>query len=175
MGLVVAVVVVVAVVIPRVRASGPTHDHRDDPQRLSGWGYQPAGRAVAGSEGEDALAALGAATRELYRVVERTDFRVRSRLLAAEIAAVRPDLVGLQEVALWRYGPLDLERIGAPDAAEVDYDFLDLLLSELLAAGSATTSSRCRSEADVEAPAFAGPATGRPAAPAATSGSPCAT
>ena len=62
-------------------------------------------RAARGRPAGEALAALGQANDQVRAIVDQTDFRVRSRLLAAEIAAARPDLVGLQEVALWRDGP----------------------------------------------------------------------
>ena len=57
-------------------------------------------RAVEGRTGRDALLALGHANHELREFVERTNFDARSELLADEIAAARPDLMGLQEVAL---------------------------------------------------------------------------
>src|SRR5215204_1633656 len=51
--------------------------------------------------------------------------------IADEIQAASPDLVGVQEAALWRIGaPFD------PSPAEnVTYDFLQLLLDELAARG----------------------------------------
>ena len=110
----------------------------------------------AGLQGEEALVALGAATRELHEVVARTDFGIRSRLLAAEIAATRPDLVGLQEVALWRLGPLDLENAGRTDALEVEEDFLETLQSELLRRGLVYEVVQLQETTDVEAPSFAG-------------------
>lgn len=113
-------------------------------------------RAAQGRSGAEALLALGHANRELRDIVDRTDFRVRSRLLAAEVAAARPDLVGLQEVALWRHGPLELDRVGRLDASEVDLDFLDLLLTALEAHGTAYDVVRVQEESDVEAPAFTG-------------------
>lgn len=114
-------------------------------------------RAARGRTGPEALAALGRANDALRATVDETDFRVRSRLLAAEIAAAGPDLVGLQEVALWRTGPLEIADIGAPDATEVEYDFLDLLLAELTRAGAAYEVVQVQEEADVEAPAFPDP------------------
>jgi endonuclease/exonuclease/phosphatase family metal-dependent hydrolase len=60
--------------------------------------------------------------------VDETNFPERAKPLAKEIAESEPDLVGLQEVALWRQQiPSDL---GTP-ATEVKYDFLALLLQEL--------------------------------------------
>ena len=45
---------------------------------------------------------------QILRDVDTNNFRVRARGLAAEIRSVRPDLVGLQEVALWRLGVVNL-------------------------------------------------------------------
>jgi hypothetical protein len=82
-------------------------------------------------------------------------------LLADEIAAARPDLVGLQEVALWRHGPLQLDKIGQLNATEVDYDFLAILLGDLSNSGISYAVASIQQESDVEAPAFTGnPMTG---------------
>ncbi len=117
--------VVIFVVIPRVRPSGPITITVMTRNVYLGADVNRVVDAVAGLQGEEALVTLGEATREVHEVVARTDFGVRSRLLAAEIAAGRPDLVGLQEVALWRLGPLDLENAGRADAVEVEEDFLE--------------------------------------------------
>ncbi len=61
----------------------------------------------------------------ILRQVDATNFPVRAHGLAAEILAVQPDLVGLQEAALWRVGPVD----GAPTTTR--YDYLQLLLDQL--------------------------------------------
>src|SRR4029453_6114782 len=113
-------------------------------------------RAALDRKGPEGVLALGHANHELREIVDRTDFTTRSKLLAAEIAAARPDLVGLQEVALWRHGPLQLDQIGRPDASEVDYDFLATLVADLAARGIRYEIVQVQQESDVEAPAFTG-------------------
>ena len=76
-------------------------------------------------------------------------------MLAAEIAAARPDLIALQEVALWRHGPIELDQIGRPNATEVDFDFLATLLADLQARGVGYDVVQQQQGSDVEAPAFA--------------------
>lgn len=65
--------------------------------------------------------------------VDETNFPERAKPLAKEIAESEADLVGLQEVALWRQQiPSDLPpEFGGTPATEVKYDFLALLLQEL--------------------------------------------
>ncbi len=113
-----------------------------------------AARDAAGQGQLAVLLALGHATHESRAIVEQTDFGVRSRLLAREIASERPDLVGLQEVAWWRRGPLELGAVGVPNATETDYDFLQMLLDELSAAGVEYTAVHVQTESDVESPSF---------------------
>ena len=81
---------------------------------------------------------------------------LEAELLAEEIAAARPDLVGLQEVALWRHGPMQLDKIGQLNATDVDYDFLAILLSDLASRGTRYEVASAQQESDVEAPAFTG-------------------
>ena len=113
-------------------------------------------RATAGTTGAAALVAFGNSNDELRAVVDQTSFPVRSRLLAAEIASQRPDVVGLQEVALWRSGPLELGAIGTANASTVDYDFLTTLTSDLAATGAQYRVVNVQQESDVEGPAFKG-------------------
>ena len=102
---------------------------------------------------EETLVALGNATQLTRSVVDRTDFRVRAGLLAREIDRTRPDLIGLQEVALWRHGPLQLDQVGVPNASVVDYDYLQILLEAL----DGTYEPVCVGDrADVESPSFSG-------------------
>ena len=113
-------------------------------------------RAAMNRTGREGLLALGHANHELREVVTRTDFPTRSRLLAAEIAATRPDLIGLQEVGLWRHGPMQLDRVGRPDATQVDLDFLDMLLADLANRGVRYEVVQVQQLSDVEAPSFTG-------------------
>jgi endonuclease/exonuclease/phosphatase family metal-dependent hydrolase len=113
-------------------------------------------RAALNRTGRDGVLALGLANHELRETVDRTDFATRSKLFAGEITAARPDLIGLQEVALWRHGPLQLDQIGRPDATVVDYDYLAILLADLAARGVGYEIVHVQQESDVEAPSFTG-------------------
>jgi endonuclease/exonuclease/phosphatase family metal-dependent hydrolase len=154
---VVLLVVIAAVAVPRLAGGDPTSVTVMTRNVYLGADISRPVRAAQGKVGGEALAALGQANDAVRATVDETDFRVRSRLLAAEIAATRPDLVGLQEVALWREGPLELAAIGVPNATEVDYDFLELLLAELERLDLDYDVAQVRDEADVEGPAFPDP------------------
>jgi len=102
------------------------------------------------------LVALANGTHAVRDIVDQTNFPVRARLLAGEFVATKPDLVALQEVALWRHGPLELNQIAVANAATVDIDFLQILMGELAAQGASYTVVKVQQEADVEAPSFVG-------------------
>lgn len=76
------------------------------------------------------LQGLVDAAGSILKQVDANDFRVRARGLAAEILAKKPDLVGMQEVALWRTAPCT-ENPLPPRATHVRYDYLKLLMSHL--------------------------------------------
>ncbi len=109
---------------------------------------------AAGASPQEVVYALAVATDFTRRIVDATDFPTRAGLLARELATARPDLVGLQEVALWRSGPYEPGNVGVPNATTVDYDFLQLLLDALAAAGTPYEAAVVGTRADVEAPAF---------------------
>ncbi len=75
------------------------------------------------------IAGVAAAT---WGVIQYTDWPARAQGLADEIARVRPDVVGLQEVVLWR---TQTPGNGALDATDVAYDFLSDLLAALAQRG----------------------------------------
>ncbi|HET9021257.1 MAG TPA: hypothetical protein VFN34_05190 [Ornithinibacter sp.] len=108
----------------------------------------------AGATGPQIVQVLAVATDATRAIVDATAFPTRSKLLAREIAGARPDLVGLQEVALWRSGPLELDKVGLPNAETVDYDFLEILLDDLAAAGTPYAAAIVGERADVESPSF---------------------
>lgn len=91
--------------------------------------------------GANLLPAIGAkslpefvvANGQILREVTENNFPVRAEGLADEILEQKPDLVGLQEVALWRTAPPSLTPVltGEPTATTVRYDFLEELLAEL--------------------------------------------
>jgi endonuclease/exonuclease/phosphatase family metal-dependent hydrolase len=58
--------------------------------------------------------------------VKASNIPARAANLADEILAAKPDLIGLQEVSIWRTG-----AIMQPPAADVLYDQLDVLMAEL--------------------------------------------
>ncbi len=79
------------------------------------------------------LPTLFIAVAQAFGAVQATNPPERMEAIAAEIEAAQPDLVGLQEVSLWR---TDTPSDGPATPAEtVAFDFLQLLLDELSARG----------------------------------------
>ncbi|KAB7743816.1 hypothetical protein GA707_09985 [Nostocoides sp. F2B08] len=109
---------------------------------------------AAGGTTPQIVGALANGSAVTRAVVDQTDFTVRARLLADEILRTSPDVIGLQEVALWRSGPLELGAIGVPNAQTVDYDFLRLLLDELNSDRPLYRAEVIGLRADVESPSF---------------------
>jgi endonuclease/exonuclease/phosphatase family metal-dependent hydrolase len=81
---------------------------------------------------------LGVATD--YTNVVNTNFPERADAIAGEIAQARPNLVGLQEMALWQTFPVDAR--GNPSGPPtVTYDFEKILLERLAAHGVSYTTA----------------------------------
>ncbi|KMT22129.1 endonuclease/exonuclease/phosphatase family protein [Clostridium cylindrosporum] len=64
---------------------------------------------------------------ELFRQFLATNFPSRAKTIANQISLNKPDIIGLQEVAIWELIP--------PNSNKVVYDFLDILLYELKSKG----------------------------------------
>jgi len=94
---------------------------------------------------------LLAAVATAYGQAQATDFAGRADSWAAEIAAARPDLVGLQEAVQWRTQfPADFAPI--PDATTDAGDFVQLLLAALAKRGMQYQVASEATGYDVEAP-----------------------
>jgi endonuclease/exonuclease/phosphatase family metal-dependent hydrolase len=90
---------------------------------------------------------------EGYNQVKANDFAARAKRIAAEAKSNKPDLIGLQEAALWRRGPKD--GAGSP-ATQVEIDYIKLLSSALKKAGLKYRVARVQQEFDLEADAADG-------------------
>jgi endonuclease/exonuclease/phosphatase family metal-dependent hydrolase len=115
-------------------------------------------RPIAAAQGcTNPIACITAAANSAFvlrGIVDQTNFPARARLLAEEIDENEPDLIGLQEVALWRSGPRTQPLV--PDAQTVDYDYLEILLKALRREGLRYRAVVVQNEADIEAPSFEG-------------------
>jgi Endonuclease/Exonuclease/phosphatase family len=119
---------------------------------------------------------------QILREVTLNDFPTRAEGLADEILEKRPDLVGLQEVALWRTAPPSLAPLQTgPTATTVRYDYLQELLDELNEGNGKSGKGKpqyevivVQNEFDLEAPAdengVAGDGPGGPLADAEING-----
>jgi hypothetical protein len=86
---------------------------------------------------------------QVFSMVQSTNFPERAKALADEIAAIRPHLVGMQEVTLWRsQTPADFKL----NATHREYDFRAILLKELAARGQAYDVVADVENTDAEAP-----------------------
>jgi endonuclease/exonuclease/phosphatase family metal-dependent hydrolase len=65
---------------------------------------------------------------EAFADVQASNVQARIAAIAHEIKTTRPDLISLQEVALWQTGPFDPTM---PSANTVAFDYLQMLLDEL--------------------------------------------
>jgi endonuclease/exonuclease/phosphatase family metal-dependent hydrolase len=84
--------------------------------------------------------------------VSASEPEARMKLVAGEIAKAKPDLVGLQEVTLWRTGP---KGDPAP-ATDVAIDYLTVLRQELEAAGAKYRVVADQRTLDLEGPSDVG-------------------
>jgi endonuclease/exonuclease/phosphatase family metal-dependent hydrolase len=90
---------------------------------------------------------------DLWADVQASDFPARAKVIAARIVALAPDVVALQEVALYRtQTPSDFTPAAAPNATVAALDFLDLLTKELTALGARYRVAVESPNADVELP-----------------------
>ena len=105
---------------------------------------------TAGNQQEFLIAATRA-----YGELQQTDFPARAGVIADQIAKVRPDVVGLEEVAIWSVSaPYDPTPPGLPGAPfVVQYDFLQLVLDALRARGLHYVAASADTTTDVAAPA----------------------
>jgi endonuclease/exonuclease/phosphatase family metal-dependent hydrolase len=85
-----------------------------------------------------------------YAEINASNIPRRAGRLADEIAAEQPDLIGLQEVTLWRTGPLNNAV-----ASNVLYDQLQLLLDELANRNLHYSLVAAQNLIDAQAPDFA--------------------
>jgi len=100
--------------------------------------------------------ALYAAVGAAWTQVQANDFPARAGAIADEIAAARPDLVGLQEAMLFR---TDVPADGpATPAEDVAYDFVGLLVAALADRGLTYEAVSAFTGTDAELPAGLPPA-----------------
>src|SRR5215208_6771931 len=92
----------------------------------------------------------------LFQTVQKTDFNSRAALIADEIKKNKPDLVGMQEVALWRKGADGVKDGSATPATTVVYDWLDILDAELKERKLKYKVVRKQTEFDFEGPTALG-------------------
>jgi endonuclease/exonuclease/phosphatase family metal-dependent hydrolase len=93
---------------------------------------------------------LSLAAGAIWSRIQASDFPRRARALAAEIAAAKPDVVGLQEVSLYRS---DRPSDGPITPAEtVEQDYLRILLAALKARGQHYRAAATFESGELEVP-----------------------
>jgi len=118
-----------------------------------------------GANLDQAIAAIFSGDRQVitdaatatWASVMATNFPERSEVLADEIAHSQPQLVGLQEVSLYRTGPPDAFSENPTPAKRVRLDFLEILLQELNERGLHYAPVSVTKNFDVENPGYTSP------------------
>lgn len=88
---------------------------------------------------------------QLWQSKEASDLPGRAKLLADEIAAAKPDLVGLQEaIVFYKQMPSDFKASPGVNATTVDFDYVQTLLTELSARGVDYVAAVVAPHTDVE-------------------------
>lgn len=94
---------------------------------------------------------------EAWAGAQQSNFPARAGRIAALIADNRPDLVGLEEAAIYRVQhPGDAIIGGSVPATEVVYDFVALIIDSLAARGLEYDLVAADSTTDIELPVFTG-------------------
>lgn len=100
---------------------------------------------------------IPSAVAQVWQEVEASRFPERVELIAREIVARNPDVVGLQEVSLYRMQrPGDWTSGAAPNATEPTLDFLTLLTDRLAVEGGRYRTVTTQTNGDAELPLAAG-------------------
>jgi len=92
----------------------------------------------------------------IWQTVQANDFPARAKLVAAEVKAKKPDVIGLQEAAIWRKSPDGVKDGTATPATIVVYDYIKTLQKELKAKGLSYRVVKAQDEADIEGPTSLG-------------------
>ncbi len=101
--------------------------------------------------------AVPLAVTEVFQAVQVTNFPERAEALANEIFRYEPDVIGLQEVSIWRTQiPGDFLAGNPASAEDVVYDFLHILQAALQARGLIYEVAISTQNADLELPFVAG-------------------
>lgn len=90
---------------------------------------------------------------EAFGDVQASNVPERIDKIADQIEAARPVVIALQEVALWRTGPV----FDPGPATNVAFDYLQLLLDELSSRGLSYSAIAVQSNFDAEVPGYAPP------------------
>jgi hypothetical protein len=149
-------VALLGLIVPATAAAKPKKPKKPEITVMSRNLYLGSSLTAALNAGTLAEAIDGSGT--IVNDVDNSKFNERAVLLAKEIVANKPDLVGLQEVALWRdqtpsdYGWTESGGVGTP-ATHVRYDWLQLLLDQLEAQGQTYEVVVSQDEFDAELPA----------------------
>jgi endonuclease/exonuclease/phosphatase family metal-dependent hydrolase len=72
-----------------------------------------------------------AAAGQRYQTVLKNDYATRAEAIADEIEKYKPDVIGLQEAAVWKKSPDGVKDGAATEASETVYDSTKILLAEL--------------------------------------------
>ena len=112
------------------------------------------GTDVAEVFGSQTVEQLLAEVAEAYLTVQAGNPPERIDEIADQIATASPDVVGLQEVALWRYGYPDGDLTSSEAVA---YDFLQILLEKLKDRGAHYAAISVQTNLDAELTGYFGP------------------
>jgi endonuclease/exonuclease/phosphatase family metal-dependent hydrolase len=91
-----------------------------------------------------------------YGQVVASKFPERAQAIAAEVASTQPELIGVQEAALWKLGALSSSPFTAPPATTTTFDFVQILTKALAARGLSYAPVAVTTNFHVEAPGFFG-------------------
>ncbi len=103
-------------------------------------------------------AALISTTTTFFGIVQATDFNTRAQGLAQEIATLNPDVIGLQEMSIFRTQSVsDFAQIPVPNAQDVQFDFISILTAALEAQNLDYVIAAKNRNTDIEFPILLDP------------------